>query len=101
PPAPVSDTLSLHDALPISAWSSPWNTRSRIHCSRSRWRPLRRYHGHSRRSVRRARQRIEGRRGVKVSVAIALRDRQEVVEIEVADRKSTPLNSSHSQISYG
>src|SRR5205085_10144156 len=88
-PSPTSPyTLSLHDALPISARRSVRSVcraiRQRI-TSRRRTARARRLHDVSRRSE--ARLERAGPRGL----AARASDR---------DRKSTRLNSSHSQISY-
>src|SRR2546430_13025186 len=76
-------TLSLHDALPISAISF------------RRKRPRQRLSHHS---LRRRRHRIL-RLGRYASANVPTLDRASRLQIP-KDRKSTRLNSSHSQISY-
>src|SRR2546430_13557932 len=80
-------TLSLHDALPIC---------------RHRARPLhpRRCGGRGRRSRRVPDSRLRGREAVRLRWGALRRLRRQWGDLRRRDRKSTRLNSSHSQISY-
>src|SRR5205085_9642321 len=99
PPPPHIYTLSLHDALPISEREYPpgrarRNADGESHAqrdARARHEP----HG-----VVRRQHRDVHPEGVAVVTASCHPERSQGSESAGADRKSTRLNSSHSQISY-
>src|SRR5690606_39985757 len=97
PPPPVSDTLSLHDALPISLDPKSW---PHADAAQKVLNALAAAGGEGRFVGGCVRDAILGRPIRDIDIATNLPPVKVIDALTAADRKSTRLNSSHVKISY-